>query len=234
MMMAMRTSLPRTPMSIFVAGTYVCILFGLPASAFVRAPGVSTFHQRKPPAQLSILLQHGGGLQGGPAQESTASNTERAMRLDNEHGDSEGGSSEGTNYELQIERGRVECGCRSTSFLCWMSCVRFTRNAMYLYQGLWVLATGMDLRIFMCTSRYLVLTHDRSCRWSLYRKCRYRMPACTRSTLLSGVVVFKAPYTCTHTVGLSRSELCCCCYIDCVFTSHSVSLRFAYSGDVRT
>ena len=94
-------------MSIFVAGTYACIFTGLRVSAFVRAPGVPTFHQRTPPAQQSILLQHGGGLQGGPAQENTAADTERTMRQDDEHVESKGGSSKGTkcNEPIQLNAG---------------------------------------------------------------------------------------------------------------------------------
>lgn len=144
--MARRTTLARNPMAIFVAGTYACTFLGLWVSAFVRAPGVSTFYRRTPPAQQPILLQHGGGLQGGSAQESTASDTERAMRRDDQHGESEGGSSDGTKYTKQysstiqwavsVKRGlrvmQTVHRCRSTYSSSLLGVKRgFTQNATW-------------------------------------------------------------------------------------------------------
>lgn len=105
------------------------MLFGLRVSAFVRAPRVSNFLQRKPPpAQKSILLQHGGGLQGAPAEQSkgVAPDTDGAMRLDDaaamkdEHVEGEGGSSEGVECQKAFRFCKMitlGCGCQSMSHL---------------------------------------------------------------------------------------------------------------------
>lgn len=82
-----RTSRPI--MAIFLSTT-ACRLapwLGHEVSAFVGMPGVSKFHQRKPQMRQPLLLLNGGGLDGRPAEHTTAGDDE----VTTEEGSASGG-----------------------------------------------------------------------------------------------------------------------------------------------